>query len=135
VAKKKSKWDRRVPFDANGDMVSFVRDPAVKEWRDAEPFEAEIEFLDFDYRYHNRPRALVRNKADGKIYRMAIGELGRALQGSVLPWKAWTFGKRGQNFTLKAVDKPKPKCFRCNKADVWTDGVCHDCLNEQIRHA
>lgn len=128
----KSKWDNKVPFDQEGNVLSCVRGhgtgwgqlpPPI--WRDNYIFELS---LAYKTGANNR---LIFEDEKGHTYPMFVSELGRSLRwaqvlGDLFEAR-WTFRRGGQNFSLR-VAPPLP-CYYCGEEPHVDDfgKVIHRC--------
>ena len=93
-------WDRKVPFAGN-DMLDYDGwSYKITEWRDAQPFEAELAYVDA-----RQGRSAVRftfRGPDGTTYSVAwktfLQILPDMVKGRVT--RRWDFAKQGANYGL-----------------------------------
>ena len=116
--------DYQIPFDPDGNLMSYPRRTYVKdedtgERRPVPPrmvdnyeFEATMTYHGFDNGIRSAHRIIWRDE-EGHTYPMFISRFGEALeahgmQGNQMTGR-WTFMKQGENYSLRAVKPAKPK--------------------------
>ena len=92
-------WDRRVPFDQHGNLLTCGHDSA--DWRPMHTFTAVLTFQRFRFRW-----ALFVDEHRHK-YPMSMQDFERIVPALMDGWVSgeWTFKKRGVNFFVVAVGR------------------------------
>jgi len=115
--RRSSGWDGQVPFDQQGDLLSYgkivpkeVYDRKQKkwmplhiEWRPKYEFEAVLTYLKPE-RGRFGQRLIFEDEETGCLYPMFISELKYTLQNAIVNGDKfsgrWTFRKQGQSFSV-----------------------------------
>ena len=99
-------WDRKIPFDTKGNMLSYSGPGAlpIHEWRPAEPFETTLTY----YKYsRGRSSALLWFKdPEGRLYPFFMADADEViplLQGGVIRGR-FEGRKLGTNFGLTLIE-------------------------------
>lgn len=116
---KKRGWDGFVPFNQQGDLLSYavrgkperIYDRQRKqyieqtvEWRPRYEFEATLTYEKCDKGIRSAYRLIFKDEETGSLYPMFISELKHTLQNAIVNGDKftgqWTFRKQGQNFSI-----------------------------------
>lgn len=94
----------QVPFDKNGEMLSYPENWMVGEWKDNYIFS---DTLEYDTYSRGRSSALIcfKSQSNGKSYSMFMtdfDDVAKLMVNGVLKG-TFTFQKRGQNYGIRMV--------------------------------
>ena len=97
-------WDRKVPFDTDGNQEHYPSLYRTSMWRDNYEFDTEMEFVTFR-RGRSAAYGIFMNLKTGTTVTVFMKELEHIMRhishGRVRG--RWTFVKRGQNYGCKLI--------------------------------
>lgn len=99
------KGDYKIPFDAEGNMLSYAPWGGDPEWRDNKPFEATMEFLGYS---RGRSSALMwfRDASNFKypVFLSDFDKVARLMVHGTITAR-WVGTKRGTNYGLQLAEE------------------------------
>lgn len=119
----KKEWSGYIPFDGSS-MIPHADDDDICDkasgrliiWEECCVFTATLTFVGFDKR---SPYRTIWYGKDGRMYVMAVSEFSHVIQKVGMQGDkisaAWTFRKRGLNYSICLDDEQPPKwCTTCD---------------------
>lgn len=96
------KNDYKIPFDSNGNMLSYPEDWRIAEWRENTVFFDTLRYKDFG-RGRSAVHIYMVSSTTGREYTMFMKDFGDIIpelaKGST--YQGWIYQKRGQNYGLR----------------------------------